>query len=160
MNSKICWLTLTILLDYVCLILLPVAHHKVLLQTGRVQVLLIAAKGKWEGRILTRQKCTWTNSWHPIKKLRDCPREGKKVLGFSIWLQRPRTKTYLLVMDLQVLLQVGARGELFVADLADIGFFPRVDPLMPDQVWYLWIDSSYFRKKWCGVENAGGVTLT
>ena len=56
------------------------------------------------------------------------------VLWASFWLERPRTKTYLLVMDLQVLLQVGARGELFVADLADIGFFPRVDPLMPDQV--------------------------
>ena len=56
------------------------------------------------------------------------------VLWVSFWLQRPRTNTYLLVMDLQVLLQVGARGELFVADLADIGFLPRVDPLMPDQV--------------------------
>ena len=54
-------------------------------------------------------------------------------MGFLL-VAKTTNHTYLLVRDLQVLLQVGARGELFVADLADIGFFPRVDSLMPDQV--------------------------
>lgn len=40
--------------------------------------------------------------------------------------------TYLLIMNLQVLLQVGARCELFVADFADVGLLTRVDPLVSD----------------------------
>jgi hypothetical protein len=39
-------MVLTVLLDYVCLVLLSVAHHEVLLQAGWVQVFFIAAIAK------------------------------------------------------------------------------------------------------------------
>ncbi len=37
-------------------------------------------------------------------------------------------------MNLEVLLEVGARGELLVAGFAHIGLLSRVDTLVPDQV--------------------------
>jgi hypothetical protein len=43
----------------------------------------------------------------------------------------------LAVVDLEVLLQVRARGELFVAGVAHVGLLPRVNALVPDQVRHL-----------------------
>jgi hypothetical protein len=40
----------------------------------------------------------------------------------------------MLIVDLKVLLQIGPRGELLVASVANVGFLPCVDPLMSDQV--------------------------
>ena len=43
-------------------------------------------------------------------------------------------RTYLLIMNLEVLLEIGARSELLVAYLADVGFLSSVYSLMPNQV--------------------------
>ena len=43
-------------------------------------------------------------------------------------------QTYLIAVDLHVLFKIGSRGELFLAELAGVGFLPCVDPLVPYQV--------------------------
>ncbi len=42
--------------------------------------------------------------------------------------------TYIIIVDLHVLLQVRPRSELLVAFFAFVRLVPRVDPLVSDQV--------------------------
>ena len=45
--------------------------------------------------------------------------------------------SYLIVVNLHVLLEVRARGELLLAELAGVGLLPRMDALVSDQIAYL-----------------------
>lgn len=42
------------------------------------------------------------------------------------------SNSYIKAVNLHVLLEVGAGGELSVAELAGVGLLPRVNALMPD----------------------------
>lgn len=53
---------------------------------------------------------------------------------FRTSYKRLKKRAYLLIVDLPVLLQIGARSELLIADLADVGLFPGMNSLMPDEV--------------------------
>ena len=63
------------------------------------------------------------------------------VLGARLLYSRSQLRnqwsTYLVLVDEEVLLQVGAGAKLLVADPADVRLFSRVDSLVAYQIAYL-----------------------
>ena len=140
-NNKLIGRELTLLFLEVCLVLLSVTHHVVFLQTRRIQILFIASN-------FHRSWVAWYDL--PIKNTLElvpiilyC--RLRNVIGTPIE-EGSSNDTYLFIMNLQVLLQIGTWGELLVADLANVRFLSSVDTLMSDEVRYLyWDDASYSR---------------